>query len=75
MVVVGLAVTVEPVVEDKPVAGDQVYEVAPLTVNEVLLPKQIVADAGVTLIVGNGFTVTVKVKVCPTHPFICGVTV
>ena len=65
---VGLAVTVAAVVEDKPAAGLQIYVVAPLTVSETLLPLHIVADEGVTVIVGCGFTVTVVVAVF-VHPF------
>ena len=59
MVVAGLADTVVPVVADKPVAGDQLYDVPPLAVNSELLPKQIEGDAGVTVIAGSGFIVTV----------------
>ena len=54
MVVVGLATTVEPVVVDKPVAGFQLYEVAPLAVNVVLVPLQMDAGDGETVIVGDG---------------------
>ena len=63
MVVAGFAVTVAPVVADKPVAGLQEYVVAPLAVNDVLLPVQIVAVVGETVTVGFGFTVTVTVTV------------
>ncbi len=31
----GFAETVDPVVPDKPVDGDHIYDVAPLTVNDV----------------------------------------
>ena len=68
VVVVGLAVTVAAVVDDKPVAGLQLYVVAPFAVSDVLLPSQIVADAGVTVTVGLGFTVIVTVAVL-VHPF------
>ena len=50
--VVGLATTVASVVVDKPVAGFQLYEVAPLAVNVVLVPLQMDAEDGVTVIVG-----------------------
>ena len=52
-----MAVTVAPVVADKPVAGLQLYVVAPLAVNDVLLPLQIAGVAGVTVTTGTGFTV------------------
>ena len=68
MVVVGLAVTVVPVVDDKPVAGLHVYVVAPLAVKDVLLPLQITAVVGETVTVGFGFTLTVTVAVL-VHPF------
>ena len=58
-----MAVTVAPVVDDNPVDGLQLYVVAPLAVSVVLLPLHIDADAGVTVIVGNAFTVTVTVFV------------
>ncbi len=64
-----MAVTVAPVVDDNPVAGLQLYVVAPLAVRLVLLPVQIETGDGVTLIVGNAFTVTVTVAVF-THPLI-----
>jgi hypothetical protein len=67
VVLVGEAVTVAPVVALKPVAGDQLYVVAPLAVNTVLLPEQMVADEGDTLTVGEELTVTVTVVV-PIHP-------
>ena len=67
MVDAGLAVTVAPVVADKPVEGDQLYDVPPLAVNDTLLPLQIVADDGETDIVGKEFTVTVTVPVL-MHP-------
>jgi hypothetical protein len=60
-VITGLAVTAEPLVELNPVPGDHVYVFAPVTVNVVELPTQMVADAAVK--VGNGFTVTVDVAV------------
>ena len=66
MVVVGFAVTLVPVVELRPVDGDQVNVVAPLAVSVVELPLQIVADA--TLMMGFDPTVTVAV-VSFKHPF------
>lgn len=62
-----MAVTVAPVDEDKPVDGLQLYVEAPLAVSEVLLPLQIVVEAGEMVIVGVGFTVTVTVAVF-VHP-------
>jgi hypothetical protein len=61
VVVVGLAVTALPVVALKPVAGLHVYVLAPLAVNEVEVPAQIVGEP--TVKVGVGFTVTVVVAV------------
>ena len=62
-----MAVTVAPVVDDKPVEGLQLYVEAPLAVREVLLPLQIVVEVGETVIVGVVFTVTVTVAVL-VHP-------
>lgn len=59
VVTVGLAVTLAPVVALNPVAGDQLYVVAPLAVRVVELPRQIVCEATVTA--GGGETVTVVV--------------
>lgn len=67
MVAIGLAVTVAPVVEDSPVAGLQLYVVAPPAVSDVLAPLQIVT-AGETVTVGLGFTVTLTAAVL-VHPF------
>ena len=63
-----MAVTVAPVVADNPVAGLQLYVEAPFAVNDVLLPLQMVAVAGVTVTVGFGFTVIVIAAVL-VHPF------
>lgn len=57
----GLAVTVEPVVADRPVPGVHVYVLAPPAVSVALPPTQIVALLTVT--VGLGLTVTVDVAV------------
>jgi hypothetical protein len=63
MVEVGLAVTLAPVVADKPVAGDHVYDVAvPLAVRPVEVPLQI-ATPEPALTVGNEFTVIVTLAV------------
>lgn len=59
--------TVAPVVEDKPVAGLQLNDAAPLAVSETLLPVHSVAEEGDIVIVGWGFTVTVTVAVF-VHP-------
>ena len=59
----GFAVTLAPVVALSPVAGPQVYVVAPLAVKPVLLPEQIVADAGVLVTVGFALTVITVVEV------------
>jgi len=66
-VLAGFAVTVLPVVDDKPVPGDQLYVVAPLAVKTTLLPGHIDGDDGVTLIVGFELTVTVTL-VAPVQP-------
>ena len=54
---VGLAVTDAPVVALSPVAGDQLYVVAPAAVNVIEDPLQMVGELTVT--VGVGVTVTV----------------
>jgi hypothetical protein len=60
VVVAGLAVTLAPVVADKPVAGDHVYvppRPAPLAFNVTAgLPAHLVA--GGTVITGGGVTLT-----------------
>ena len=56
-----------PVVEDKPVAGLQLYVKAPPAVSDVLAPLQIVTE-GETVTVGLGLTVMVTVAVL-VHPF------
>jgi len=50
-----------------PVAGAQEYVVPPLAVSVTLFPLQILADAGTTVAVAAGFTVTTQVVV-PVHP-------
>ena len=62
----GFAVTLEPVVADKPVAGLHVYVEAPLAVNTTPgAPAHLLAEG--TEITGAGFTVTVTVVV-PVQP-------
>ena len=68
VVLTGLAITAAPVIADNPVAGDQLKVTAPLAVNEVLLPLQIVAEAGVREITGNEITATSTTTVF-VHPF------
>jgi hypothetical protein len=60
---VGLAVTVAPLVDDKPVPGLQVYVDPPVAVIVVEVPEQIVLFAAVAVIVGIGLTVTTEVAV------------
>ena len=60
---VGVAVTVAPVVADIPVAGDQVYVLAPEAVMlRPAVPEQVLPPAGVVLITGNGFIVTIPTE-------------
>ena len=66
--VVGFAITVAPVVLLSPVEGAHAYVLAPLAASVVLLPLQMVADAGETFTFGSGLTVTVKASLF-THPF------
>lgn len=61
MVTVGLAVTLAPVVALRPVAGLQVYVLAPLAFKAVEFPTQM--EGELTVIVGVGLTVTVEVAV------------
>jgi hypothetical protein len=75
VVVVGLAVTEDPVEEFNEVLGDQVYEAAPLTLRVTLFPGHIVGFDGVTLMVGVAFTVRVIVCGIPIHPDEVPVTV
>ena len=64
---VRVAVTVAPVVVFNPVEGAQLYVLAPLAVSEAEPPLHMVADDGVIVNVGKGFTVTITVCVF-THP-------
>jgi|SRR5690348_14830437 len=70
VVVTGLAVTVAPTVDDKPVEGLQRYVDPPVAVNATLLPLQ--NDPGVgTEIVGKLFTVAVTAsRVAAVHPVV-----
>ena len=70
VVVVGLAVGLAILVALNPVAGLQLYVVAPLAVNVVLEPAQMVGATGVTVTVGTGFTVTVTVLVLEQLPVV-----
>ena len=67
VVLVGFAVTLAPVVEDKPPAGDHVYVPPPVAFKAVLEPEQIAGELTVTT--GRGFTVTVEVAVPEQLPF------
>jgi hypothetical protein len=67
VVVVGEAVTEEPVVELRPVPGDQEYETPPPAVKITEPPEQRVEVAGLEVMVGNGLMFTVTVVVL-THP-------
>ena len=62
MVVVGLATGLLQVVQDKPVDADQLYAVAPVAVNVVDEPEQILT-AEPALTVGRGLTVTATLAV------------
>ena len=59
----GLADTVVPVPEDNPDVGLQVYVVPPPAVKFTDWPLQRMGADGLTVIVGNGLTVTVTVAV------------
>ena len=74
MVTAGLATGLGILFALKPVAGVQLYEVAPLASNDTLLPEQMVADDGATVTVGVGLTVTLTVCVA-LHPLLVPVTV
>jgi hypothetical protein len=63
VVTVGLATGLAILVALSPVAGLQLYVVAPLAVSPTLLPLHIPGLAGITVTVGVGFTVTVIIWV------------
>ena len=66
---VGLAITVAPVVVFNAVAGDHVYVFAPLATNATEPPAQIEGVAGLTVMVGVGLTVKERVLVLVQVPF------
>jgi hypothetical protein len=62
VVTVGLAMTENPVVALKPVDGFQLYDAAPLAVSVVVpVGQNTVAEVGVTVVLGRGSTVSVKI--------------
>jgi hypothetical protein len=67
-VAIGSAITVDPVVIDKPVDGLHIYVFAPDAVRVTLFPLHIAGGVGI-VIVGSGFTVillfTVRVQPLP----------
>lgn len=73
MVEVGFAVTDEPVVLLNPMAGLQVYVLAPDALRVTDCPTHMGAGVGTT-ITGGGFTVTVTCAVA-VHPNLVPVTV
>jgi len=68
VVAAGLAVTVEPVVPDKPLVGLHTYVVAPVAVSVVLNPEQIDAGEAEAVTAGSAFMTTVAVDVTALHP-------
>jgi hypothetical protein len=58
---VGLAVTDDPLVAERPVEGDQLYVDPPDAVKVVDDPEQTVNDDAAIVIVGFGFTLTATV--------------
>lgn len=72
VVLVGVAVTVAPVVEANVGSAVQIYPVAPLAVSVADCPTQIAVLFTVTT--GKGVTVTVTVAV-PVHEFVVPITV
>ena len=65
---VGLAVTLLPFEEDKPVEGLHIYEVAPPPVRDTDWPLHSTVDTGVAVTVGAGIIFTVPEAVL-VHPF------
>ena len=74
VVLAGLAVTIAPLVVERPLSGLQLKVSAPVAVRLTLSPEQMVADEGVTDTTGVGFTVTVTFCV-DVQPLIVPVTV
>ena len=67
----GFAVTVVPVVALNPAAGAQLYVVAPLAVKVVPAPPEHkVAELGLTITVGVGFTVMVTTAILLQLPVV-----
>ena len=64
---VGLAVTVEPVLELNPFEGVQLYVLAPVAINVAVLPGHSCTDEGDTLTTGSGLTITGTIVV-PVQP-------
>ena len=75
MVDVALQVTAAPVEALSPVAGDQLYVLAPDALIEVEEPLQIAADTGVIVTVGSGLTVSVNIIVSVQPAALVPVTV
>ena len=73
VVVVGLAVTLAVFVAFKPVDGLHEYVVAPLAVNTVLVPLQMVASVPAET-TGNWSTFTVVTELVAEHPLSVTVT-
>ena len=58
---IGLAVTLELVVLLNPMAGDQIYEEAPVALMLAEVPTQIVVCVPDVITVGEGLTVTITI--------------
>jgi len=63
VVAVGVATGLEHEVQDRPVAGDQLYVDAPAAVSVDELPVHIADWLALAVTVGFGFTVTVTIPV------------
>jgi hypothetical protein len=66
---VGLATTVEPLVELSPLAGDQLYVLAPLAVRVTEPVEQIVGAFGLMVMIGLGLMMMLVVAV-PVQPVV-----
>ena len=62
VVIIGFAVTIDPIEALKPEEGDQVQVFAPEAVNIIDEPIHITAGEGLTTTLGIGFTVTITVS-------------